>query len=218
MKRFKSLQKFLGGAAVMSLTAMLVMSCGGGGTSSGSGGGGLEKSSTVVLHVDSVAGGTAFMMPRKPQSGAELVVALLSEMVAGTAWAGTAGVAVLVDGVSVGTTDANGDIMFAATPGLHTITLVSGTTQASFQINVPADTVVTISNVTVSGEQITYNPPDYDDGTGGLAHKTTVCHKDKSTISVGDPAVPAHLAHGDYIGPCAVATTGGKTNGGKKKS
>jgi hypothetical protein len=30
----------------------------------------------------------------------------------------------------------------------------------------------------------------------------TLCHKGKNTISVGAPAVPAHLAHGGTIGAC----------------
>jgi hypothetical protein len=225
MQTVISLKRLIGGAAVISATAMLIISCGGGGTSSG-GGGGLDKTSTVVLNVNSVSGGAAFLTPSRTESGAALAVSLFAEMLAGTAWAGTAGVQVLLDGVLVGTTDANGDIMFPATPGLHTITLVSGTAQASFQINVPEDTIVTITDITLEGEKITYNPPDYGDGTGGLAHKTTICHKAKNTISVADPSVPAHLAHGDYIGPCAVAspetptitTSGGKNNGGKKKS
>jgi uncharacterized protein DUF4382 len=39
-------------------------------------------------------------------------------------------------------------------------------------------------------------------------HKTTICHvppgnpANAHTISVGNPAVPAHLAHGDYLGAC----------------
>lgn len=32
--------------------------------------------------------------------------------------------------------------------------------------------------------------------------KTTICHKGESTITVADEALPAHLAHGDTIGPC----------------
>lgn len=31
--------------------------------------------------------------------------------------------------------------------------------------------------------------------------QTPVCHKGK-TIYVGDPAVDAHLKHGDYVGVC----------------
>jgi hypothetical protein len=38
--------------------------------------------------------------------------------------------------------------------------------------------------------------------------KVTICHKpgtpDEATLRVGAPAVPAHLAHGDRLGPCTV--------------
>lgn len=43
--------------------------------------------------------------------------------------------------------------------------------------------------------------------------KTTVCHippgnpANKHTICVGNPAVPAHLAHGDFLGSCCGAMT-----------
>ena len=33
--------------------------------------------------------------------------------------------------------------------------------------------------------------------------KVTLCHKDKNTITVGAPAVPAHMRHGDDTGTCA---------------
>ncbi|MGH9224141.1 MAG: hypothetical protein ACRD2W_10270 [Acidimicrobiales bacterium] len=40
------------------------------------------------------------------------------------------------------------------------------------------------------------------------AEKVTVCHKpgtpDEAVLSVGAPAVAAHLAHGDSLGPCVV--------------
>jgi len=32
--------------------------------------------------------------------------------------------------------------------------------------------------------------------------KVTLCHKGKVTITVSANAVPAHLAHGDTLGPC----------------
>jgi hypothetical protein len=32
--------------------------------------------------------------------------------------------------------------------------------------------------------------------------KVTLCHKGKKTITVGAPAVKAHLRHGDKLGPC----------------
>jgi hypothetical protein len=42
----------------------------------------------------------------------------------------------------------------------------------------------------------------------GGQEKVTICHKpgtpDEATLRVGAPAVPAHLAHGDSLGPCTV--------------
>jgi len=35
-----------------------------------------------------------------------------------------------------------------------------------------------------------------------VSNKVTLCHKGKNTIAVGAAAVPAHLAHGDTLGPC----------------
>ena len=40
--------------------------------------------------------------------------------------------------------------------------------------------------------------------------KTTVCHKGKKSISIGNPAVPAHLRHGDTVGPCTSAAAKAK--------
>ncbi|MDB5048827.1 MAG: putative lipoprotein [Fibrobacteres bacterium] len=45
-------------------------------------------------------------------------------------------------------------------------------------------------------------------GGGGGVAKVTICHippgnpANAHSITVGSPAVPAHLAHGDYIGAC----------------
>jgi hypothetical protein len=47
---------------------------------------------------------------------------------------------------------------------------------------------------------------DDDDDTSGGGEKVLVCHKPEKkgghTISIAAPAVPAHLAHGDVLGPC----------------
>jgi len=54
-------------------------------------------------------------------------------------------------------------------------------------------------------------PAPAKDGSGGkpdddqYGHKKHVCHKpgkDQETLVVTDNAVPAHLAHGDYLGDC----------------
>ena len=45
--------------------------------------------------------------------------------------------------------------------------------------------------------------------------KTTICHippgnpANAHTLCVGNPAVPAHLAHGDFVGSCCDAVDGG---------
>jgi hypothetical protein len=43
---------------------------------------------------------------------------------------------------------------------------------------------------------VTLGPPPQAGG------KVAVCHKGKKTIYVGEAAVDAHLAHGDYVGMC----------------
>ncbi len=49
--------------------------------------------------------------------------------------------------------------------------------------------------------------------------KTTICHKGKKTISVGNPAVPAHLRHGDTVGACATtASAAAKQKAAKQKA
>jgi len=49
-------------------------------------------------------------------------------------------------------------------------------------------------------------PPPDDDGEDGKKEKVIVCHKPNSknphTIMISSSAVPAHLGHGDYLGPC----------------
>jgi len=49
-------------------------------------------------------------------------------------------------------------------------------------------------------------PPDYgdDDDDDKKGEKVAVCHNDKNphTIVIAPSAVPAHLAHGDTLGPC----------------
>ena len=35
--------------------------------------------------------------------------------------------------------------------------------------------------------------------------KVTICHKNKNTLTVASPAVPAHLSHGDTVGACSAS-------------
>ncbi len=52
------------------------------------------------------------------------------------------------------------------------------------------------------------------------SHKVTICHippgnpANAHTIDVGEPAVSAHLAHGDYCGPCRGSGGGSSSPGG----
>ena len=67
-----------------------------------------------------------------------------------------------------------------------------------------------------SGEKIVGSPSDASlrtqgdakDSISGGAEKVTICHlppgnpANTQTLSVGSPAVKAHLAHGDHLGSC----------------
>jgi hypothetical protein len=47
------------------------------------------------------------------------------------------------------------------------------------------------------------NPPnDIEHGRSGSQRKVTLCHKDKTTLTVGAPALAAHLRHDDTQGAC----------------
>jgi microcystin-dependent protein len=39
-------------------------------------------------------------------------------------------------------------------------------------------------------------------GEGQYGKKVTICHKGKNTITISKKALPAHLRHGDTVGPC----------------
>ena len=53
--------------------------------------------------------------------------------------------------------------------------------------------------------QYEYGPGEDQYGPSGKQYgkvKVTLCHKGKKTITVGAPAVKAHLKHGDRLGRC----------------
>ena len=62
--------------------------------------------------------------------------------------------------------------------------------------------------------------PDPNSSTGAGSLKVTLCHippgnpANAHTITVGEPAMRAHLAHGDYLGPCNGTGGGGSNPGG----
>ena len=53
-------------------------------------------------------------------------------------------------------------------------------------------------NTAPSAAQAQYGPAGHQYGKT----KVTLCHKGKKTITVGAPAVKAHLRHGDKLGRC----------------
>jgi hypothetical protein len=55
-----------------------------------------------------------------------------------------------------------------------------------------------------SASQYQYGPSGDQYGAGRT--KVTLCHKGKNSITVGQPAVKAHLKHGDTLGPCTGLT------------
>jgi len=68
--------------------------------------------------------------------------------------------------------------------------------------------------VGVAGQSKTYDfEPARQPGPGpGPGHKVTICHKGH-TIKVNRNAVPAHLRHGDTLGPCEKEKKKGKHHG-----
>ena len=45
------------------------------------------------------------------------------------------------------------------------------------------------------------NDPDAFASKGG-GEKVDICHNEKKTINISVNAIPAHLAHGDFVGTC----------------
>ena len=59
------------------------------------------------------------------------------------------------------------------------------------------------SNIGKPGDDDVRHPGKAEEhGRGGGQQKITLCHKDKKTLTVGAPALAAHLRHGDSEGSC----------------
>lgn len=193
-------------AFITLVLSFLVVGCGGGGgTSTGGGNTAASASSTIVLQV-SKSNVAAFLEPQTRGGPWRSIIAAGADLLIPPAFAQSADIEVFLDGVSVGFVEEGGTIMFPATAGFHEITLNNGTITRSFNVDVPADTIVTISDVRLDSDQLSFGQTKIDDGTSDRsAHKTKICHKGRKTLSVGNPAVRAHLAHGDHLGPCHAA-------------
>ena len=77
-------------------------------------------------------------------------------------------------------------------------------------------TVVTppVKETLTAGSNNVGKPPD--DVRGGSEQKVLVCHKGKKTLTVGAPALVAHLGHGDTEGSCPTDAGGGGGEGQDK--
>ena len=79
---------------------------------------------------------------------------------------------------------------------------------------VKVEGVITEAGVWLATEIKSVEPTEDDDGPPGLGvEMVTLCHKpdgvNPRTITVASPAVPAHLGHGDTLGPCEGTTRPG---------
>jgi hypothetical protein len=52
-----------------------------------------------------------------------------------------------------------------------------------------------------------------EQGRGGSQQKITLCHKNKNTLTVGEPALAAHQRHGDRQGACETEGAGSELSG-----
>ena len=50
-------------------------------------------------------------------------------------------------------------------------------------------------------------------GRSDSQKKVTLCHKEKKTLTVGEPALTAHQRHGDYPGACQADGAGPEPSG-----
>ena len=63
-------------------------------------------------------------------------------------------------------------------------------------------TAILAGLVLIPAVEVSYADPHRGPGNQGPDYgKVVICHKGK-TITVDNSAVPAHLAHGDTVGPC----------------
>ena len=51
--------------------------------------------------------------------------------------------------------------------------------------------------------------PTSDTGAGPGQHKIAICHKGQ-TLELPEPAIQAHINHGDTLGPCSVTPSKNK--------
>jgi hypothetical protein len=69
-----------------------------------------------------------------------------------------------------------------------------------------------------AGKPLESGGPEVERGGGAGKQKVTLCHKGKNTITVGAPAVDAHLRHGDTREECVGNAEGAGEPGGESEA
>lgn len=92
-------------------------------------------------------------------------------------------------------TVASGKAIDTSTLGSHTFN-VTATDRAGNQ------KVVSVTYTVVADNDDEDDDDDHDHDHHGRFGKATICHKGKHSISIGTPALKAHLKHEDRIGAC----------------
>ena len=210
---------------------VLLSACGGGGSSSGGGGAATGGTTMVRGNVSGVGGGRAMLMDQMPGSAVVLVVKLIADGLISSAYAnhGTQDVLVCieVDG-NAGTpfcaiTDEHGDFSIILPAGVGantypiTFTTINGVTYTA-DIEVVAGAVVEAKvNIDEENREVAITErsddivgiTDPEPETAGNSDNVlvTICHKPdtpaEKTKTLPEPAIPAHIAHGDRLGACS---------------
>lgn len=198
---------------------LLLAGCGGGGGTSSSAGGGAAGTATVAGVIDNGAVAHLDAWPGSRAPAGERLLASLAHWISTPAHAAPVpDVIVTINCPSFtgsDTTAQDGSFEINGVPadescslsvsGVVIMTDVVAEPNATIEINVTLNdtgdpTVISGTIDDGAGDELS------DDGSDDKAHKATICHKGKKTISVGRPAVPAHLAHGDTEGACGEET------------
>jgi hypothetical protein len=219
-KLVASAVKKIGTPVIAAFLGLIVLGgCGGGGTTSGTGGSVNASASTGPTSsiVIDLSGGELAMLDGEASQvrGASQIAAILADFLVESAWAQTEGFEIFVDGDLAGTTDPDGNLAFAVVPGMHEVCIENPDDDAKcVDVSVEEDEVVIITGFgidPVTGE-LQYDAITTESAFDNIvlfedpdkAHKTLVCHKGETTISVGTPAAQnGHMVHGDSLGECA---------------
>jgi hypothetical protein len=110
--------------------------------------------------------------------------------------------------------DPSGDSLFVIA-GYNVVARPGATAIRRDNVSLSVDELAVGDQVHVKGAWLALEPGTNSADQQVLAHeiklqedadsaeeKVTICHKKKNTLSIGKSAVPAHLAHGDALGPC----------------